>query len=92
MLYGPCVNSDPIFTIRCVYGDRKSTTLAVTRAVMVEKMKNKSTRSIPPDLDSHDFKEKRENQANILINSDKPDHPLLPSIMVGLWKMESVNR
>eukprot|EP00794_Sanderia_malayensis_P000931 gene931-241_t len=66
------------FTIRHVYGDRKSTTLVEARALKWEKMKNKSTRGIPPDEDSHDLKAKRINyQANILINFDKPDHPPL---------------
>ena len=77
-----------IFTIRYVYGDRKSTTLAEARAVKWEKMKDKSTRSIPPDQDSHDLKAKRVNyQANILINFDKPDHP--PSPVNHGWTLEN---
>eukprot|EP00794_Sanderia_malayensis_P017851 gene17851-19634_t len=76
------------FTIRYVYGDRKSTTLAEARALKWEKMKNKSTRGIPPDQDSHDLKAKRVNyQTNILINFDKPDHP--PSPLNHGWTLEN---
>eukprot|EP00794_Sanderia_malayensis_P006670 gene6670-7422_t len=76
------------FTIRYAYGDRKSTTLAEARALKWEKMKNKSTRGIPPDQDSHDLKAKRVNyQANILINFDKPDHP--PSPLNHGWTLEN---
>lgn len=77
-----------IFTIRYVYGDRKSTTLAQARAVKWEKLKKKSTRSIPPDLDSHNLKATQVNyQASILLNFDKPDHP--PSPVNHGWTLEN---
>ena len=75
------------FTIRCVYGDKKSTTLAEARLVKWQKMKNKSMRSIPPDQDSHDLKAKRVNhQVNILINFGKPCPPPSPVNHGWTWK------
>lgn len=67
------------FTIKYVYKDRTSKTLAEARAKKWETMKRKSTLRIPPDTDSHNFKVTRANyQAFIMLNFMNPDAPSSP--------------
>ncbi len=44
------------FTLRHVYNDRKSESLAESRSSKWKKMKKKSTQHLPPDQDSHDLR------------------------------------
>ena len=67
------------FTIRHVYNDKTSETLAEARASKWRVMKRKSTLRIPPDEDSHMMKVKRANyQVYVLKNFAEPDAPPSP--------------
>ena len=76
-----------LFTIRHIYKDKHSKTLAEARAKKWESMKRKSTLRIPPDIDSHTLKVTRANyQAYIMLNYMKSDAP--PSPLQHGWKLQ----
>lgn len=67
------------YTIKYIYKDKSSKTLAEARAKKWEGMKRKSTLRIPPDTDSHNLKVTRANyQAFIMLNFMNPDAPSSP--------------
>ena len=59
------------FTIKFVYGDMKSESLAACRALKWSRMKKKSTQHIQPDEESHQLKASRGNYQTYLFNNYK---------------------
>ena len=78
------------FTIKFIYKDKTSTSLAEARAKKWESMKKKATQRMPPDCDSHQMKVRRANyQAYIFLNFRSPDAP--PSPLHHGWHMKDDN-
>ena len=78
------------FTIKFIYKDKTSTSLAEARAKKWESMKKKATQRMPPDCDSHQMKVRRANyQAYIFLNFRSPDAP--PSPLHHGWHMKDGN-
>lgn len=68
------------FTLQHVYNDKKSQSLAESRASKWKKMKKKSTQRLPPDEDSHDLRARRVNyQCYIYRSYSRKDAPPSPS-------------
>ena len=75
------------FTIKYIYKDKISKTLAEARANKWDSTKRKSTLRIPPDIDSHDLKITRANyQTFIMLNFAEPDAP--PSPLQHGWRLQ----
>ncbi len=73
------VESMANFTIKYVYKDNVSKTLAEARATKWKAMKKKSTLRIPPAMDSHRLKVERAiYQTYTSLNYNRPDSPPSP--------------